>query len=397
MSKAITTFFKKQKNREALVGFLIIFVFIIASILTNKAIFAAKNSGYGYGYSAGSYGYGYQYSDALPSAPSNFSCNANGSGAITCTWSAVTTTTAGTNLDNFSSYKVYYSTSSPASSSDTLVATVTSQNSGLTATQSGLNASTTYYFAIYTNDDNGNSSSAATASATTAGAGGGGGGASAAATEESAETATAEESKAAGTEEGAEEAAAEVPAEEIPSIPSDPADRDLDAELSGINTFVDTIGNNPSTDAEWKVVHFIAYGTTDESKDMSVRDRQGVMTDYYHTYGIFPANDQDWHDVALILSGHMPVVRSLTAEQYGLPMFISVYKKLPDDSKYSEDQIELNWWAVHYISYKIRPGYRDLDKERFAISVFKSVFGNNPESSLDWAVVRAIAYTGATR
>ena len=53
--------------------------------------------------------------------------------------------------------------------------------------------------------------------------------------------------------------------------------------------------------------------------------------------------------------------------------------------------------AVSVIAYGLRPSNRNLNSEKTAIKSFKYVYGHNPVSSLAWDIVRAIAYSGATR
>ena len=93
---------------------------------------------------------------AVPSTPTNFTATATSSSAIGLSWSAVTPPANCT----VSSYSVYGGkTANPT----TLLATVTS---GTTYTNTGLAASTLYYYAVKANDSDG-ASAAASAQATT--------------------------------------------------------------------------------------------------------------------------------------------------------------------------------------------------------------------------------------
>jgi len=49
------------------------------------------------------------------------------------------------------------------------------------------------------------------------------------------------------------------------------------------------------------------------------------------------------------------------------------------------------------MAYGLRPEPRNTQSESKAIGFFKGIFGYDPQSALDWDVVRAIAYSGATR
>ena len=53
--------------------------------------------------------------------------------------------------------------------------------------------------------------------------------------------------------------------------------------------------------------------------------------------------------------------------------------------------------AVTVIAYGLRPDSRNLNSEKAGIKSFKHIYVYNPESAIDWDVVRAIAYSGSVR
>ncbi len=53
--------------------------------------------------------------------------------------------------------------------------------------------------------------------------------------------------------------------------------------------------------------------------------------------------------------------------------------------------------AVTIITYGLRPSNRNLNSEKAGITIFKAIYKYNPESAIDWDIVRAIAYSGAVR
>ncbi|MBT5338614.1 hypothetical protein HOL46_05125, partial [Candidatus Falkowbacteria bacterium] len=83
--------------------------------------------------------------------------------------------------------------------------------------------------------------------------------------------------------------------------------------------------------------------------------------------------------------------RQISAEQTALVDFTKVYKRLPDFNNIYDE------WALYYIGYNIRNVVRNLDSERAAIGSFKGVYGYVPSTSHHWSIMRAIAYTGASR
>ena len=98
---------------------------------------------------------------AVPSAPTAFTATAASSSAINLSWTAVTPPTNCT----ITSYSVFRSTATGFTpSSSNLVGTVTS---GTTFSNTGLTASTTYFYVVEAVDANGTSAASAQASATT--------------------------------------------------------------------------------------------------------------------------------------------------------------------------------------------------------------------------------------
>jgi hypothetical protein len=172
-------------------------------------------------------------------------------------------------------------------------------------------------------------------------------------------------------------------------IPAKPSTPNPAAEAESLSFFTELTNVVPNDDT-WPVVHFIAYGTPESSK-LSVRDRKGVVGDYYEIYSRVPSNAADWKDIALILTSHKPLQRNLKAEQKAIYDFAKVYKRLPNYSNINDE------WAMYYIGYNVRNVLRNIDSEKAAINTFRSVYRYSPSTSHQWSIMRAIAYTGATR
>jgi len=395
MYQRIKEIFKNPRHKkkwQGITGILVILCFVLSSVFVTNTILASKNAGYGYGYSSGSYGYGYQRSSALPSAISNLSCYATSGTVITCQFTAVTTATDSTSLDNFSSYKLYYSTSSSSANrtSGTAGGTSTTQGSAsstVTISTSSLTAATTYYFVSYTMDDNSNYSAISNVvTVATAGV-----------NPDTGDPGTGPISSP--VDEGEDEAdvpaddddEAEVPAEEGPVVPEQPDEVDTAAEQSATAEVTELMDGAPATDAEWEMVYYIAYGSTASSQTYSSRARRDIMYDYVQIFGTAPIGDAGWQDVDLMINGHRPHKRTLERERAGIEHFQKVYKRNPDWSN------EHDTWAVVYMSYAVRYRPRSLDKERVAITTFRHIYGYTPSDATDWSVVRAIGYSGASR
>lgn len=177
---------------------------------------------------------------------------------------------------------------------------------------------------------------------------------------------------------------------DLTSVPTRISNPNLNFEEQAINYFVQLFGHTPKND-EWKVVHFIAYGTT-ESKRMSLRDRKGVIGDYYETYHRIPLNNSDWSDIASILTSKKPNQKSQSAEDQAISAFHKIFERVPNVNLNQDDEFTLNFMA-----YKLRSVNRNLELEKGAIRKFQSIYKFIPSSSSDWSIVRALAYTASTK
>lgn len=172
-----------QKKWQGGIGILVMVVFVLSSVLFNGTVQAVNLVAGNYGYYNNSYGYQITTSsDYVPAAVSDLAAS-SGNGKVTLTWTAVTSTTGGSSLDNFDTttngYKIFYATSSGSANSTSGTAWTSTNDSALltqatTTTQvTGLTNGTTYYFAIYSHDTNTNNSLISNvASATPASVGG---------------------------------------------------------------------------------------------------------------------------------------------------------------------------------------------------------------------------------
>jgi len=172
-------------------------------------------------------------------------------------------------------------------------------------------------------------------------------------------------------------------------VPVKPATVNVKNEAEGLEHIISIIGNVPVGN-QLQAIDFIAYGTP-TSSNLSVRDRKGVIGDYYDIYGRIPTSEADWLDIELILTSHKPLQRKISQEQQALIDFAKVYKRMPDFNNIYDE------WAMYYIAYNVRNVVRNLDSERAAIGTFKSVYKVVPSTSHQWSIMRAIAYTGAKR
>ncbi len=400
-----------KKQRDSFIGISLMALFVVASTLVNRAIFAANNSDYGYGYSSNSYDYGYGLSDAVPAAPTGFVCSSTSSTAVQCSWNIVNTTTSGTAISSteFGSYKLYRSTTSPASSSDTLVATVSSQST-LTASDSSLTAGTTYYYALYALDSNTNTSSAVLASVTPGGTSGGGGGSSSGGGSGSSSGTTTSTNPATSTT--ATSTTSTTTTTTTTTLSGEAQIAQITSEAStvtamGSEGLADLVGVERSLTTEkaavsllgkaqlsvtTETIAFVSYGTP-SSVHLGSGERAGVLGSYIGAFKSFPQTAEQWADLLKIANGRWPSQRSTTAESKANSQFEKIYLRKAVRSNAHDDA------AVMIMGYGLRPGpkQRNLDSERRAITIYRGIFKTSPVSSVEWDTARAIGYSGATR
>ncbi len=140
-----------------------------------------------------------------------------------------------------------------------------------------------------------------------------------------------------------------------------------------------------------KYLPFFLYPGTDSTRALGGGERGGVVNSFKSAFGRWPASLEDWKDVIKIANGRWPSQKSATAETEAKKMFKKVWlreanMKQPNDNA-----------AVTVMTYGLRMATRRPESEKAAIITFKKIFKYSPTSARDWDVVRAIAYSGATR
>ncbi len=121
-------------------------------------------------------------------------------------------------------------------------------------------------------------------------------------------------------------------------------------------------------------------------------ERAGVLHSYLAAFDRLPSTVDHWQDVIKIANGRWPAERNMAAEERArLVVFEEVYLREADTS----DSNDLS--AIILITYGLLPVERNMDSEAVAIGIFEDIFERSPSNGPDWNIVRAIAYSGATR
>lgn len=170
------------------------------------------------------------------------------------------------------------------------------------------------------------------------------------------------------------------------------ASRNVSREMEGYkytNKVVASRGE-VSTPQKNAINNFIVYGTQ-TTGSLGEGERAGVLDSYAAAYGHLPSTVSEWEDVMKIANGRWPSEAATNAIDDASKEFKRIYQREPDLSDSNDNA------AVTVMAYGLRPAHRNIESEKSAIKIYKSIFRKNPATATDWDVVRAIAYSGATR
>lgn len=169
-------------------------------------------------------------------------------------------------------------------------------------------------------------------------------------------------------------------------------ERNQEQEQSSKTKYTDKIVGEEEIDEQKKenMNNFIVYGTA-TTKKLGAGERAGVVNSYKSAFGKLPTSDTDWSDVIKIANGRWPSEINTQSEANAEDAFRKIYLRDPDRDNPHDDA------AVVVMAYGLRPANRNLESEKAAINTFKNIYGYHPSSASAWDIVRAIAYSGATR
>ncbi len=144
-------------------------------------------------------------------------------------------------------------------------------------------------------------------------------------------------------------------------------------------------------ESKYSIAFFIRYGT-DTTLILGAGERAGVINSYKSAFNRLPQTEEEWSDVVKIANGRWPSERNMTAEQKAQSeLFRTIYKREANMNNANDNA------AVTVITYGLRPADRNMNSEKAGIKIFEGIFGYKPSSAIDWDIVRAISYSGATR
>lgn len=164
-------------------------------------------------------------------------------------------------------------------------------------------------------------------------------------------------------------------------------------EIVGLEKYVRPLSlgvSDFSESAKVPLLNFVVYGTV-STKVLGAGERAGVVNSYKAAFGKLPQNQAEWEDVIKIANGRWPSERSMVKEDKAKDEFEVIYKRSSNMDNPKDNA------AVTVMSYGLRPSDRNLNSEKSAIKIFKGIYKKAPTTAVDWDIVRAIAYSGATR
>lgn len=169
------------------------------------------------------------------------------------------------------------------------------------------------------------------------------------------------------------------------------AETEAETLLDSIYGDFDSDANYGQNDTQYSMIFFVTYNVG-PTASLGAGERAGVINSFRSAYdSLGPTNEVHWNDVLKIANGRWPSAENTDQESEATTIFERIYKRAPNRSNANDDA------AVMTIAYGLRPEPRNTSSESTAIGFFQGIFGYQPQSALDWDVVRAIAYSGATR
>ena len=126
---------------------------------------------------------------------------------------------------------------------------------------------------------------------------------------------------------------------------------------------------------------------------MGAGERAAVINSYKEAYGKLPGDNSELADVIKIANGRWPSKVSEEALNAAKESFIKVYGRDPNMENIHDSA------AVTIMAYGLRQKAtnRKLITERNALEIFNDIFEHMPQTTEEWNILQAIAYSGATR
>lgn len=148
-----------------------------------------------------------------------------------------------------------------------------------------------------------------------------------------------------------------------------------------------------SAEAKTSINNFITYGVDETTKDLGTKERAAAVTAYKAAFNKLPENQTELSDAVKIANGESPEKVSAIMENKAKAEFKKVYGYSANLSNPEEEG------AIKIMAYGLRISgqSRNIEAEKVAIKNFVKVYKRLPKADWDWNIVRAVAYSGATK
>ena len=170
-------------------------------------------------------------------------------------------------------------------------------------------------------------------------------------------------------------------------------EKDSERQAYGMNNYIPQLKegiDGLTINNIYAINNFIIYGTITTRK-LGAGERAGAVNSYKKAFGKLPKTKEEWKDCIAIGNGRWQGETSASAETKAKEEFKTIYLRDANMDNSNDNA------AVTVIAYGLRPDNRNMDSEAAGIKIFKNIYKYNPSSTLDWDIVRAISYSGATR
>ena len=167
---------------------------------------------------------------------------------------------------------------------------------------------------------------------------------------------------------------------------------EIDANSKRLALFIIVKSPHDLSENDKNAISYFIHTGTQTTILLGSGERAGVLNSYLSVFDKLPKNIKEWQDIIKIANGRWPEERSIASEDQAANLFFSaIYERKPDMANPNDNA------AITVIAYGLRPSDRNLESEKKAIEIFRSIFDRSPVEATDWDLVRAIAYSGATR
>ena len=167
---------------------------------------------------------------------------------------------------------------------------------------------------------------------------------------------------------------------------------DADSESRRLYLFIIVKSPDELSDRDKNAIAYFIDQGTPTTILLGAGERTGVLNSYLSAFDKLPKNTLEWQDVIKIANGRWPDQRNAAAEdKAATATFSAIYQRAANMDNAFDNA------AVTVIAYGLRPAERNLESEKAAIRIYRSIFSRDPVEAYEWDMVRAIAYSGATR